>query len=42
MLRADGLVAFRRESQVLHYRIADPRAASILELLKQVYCGDIT
>ena len=42
MLRADGLVAFRRESQVLHYRISDPRAARILELLKQVYCGDIT
>ena len=42
MLRADGLVAFRRESQVLHYRISDPRAARILELLKQVSCGDIT
>jgi DNA-binding transcriptional ArsR family regulator len=42
MLRADGLVAFRRESQVLHYRISDPRAARILELLKQVYCGEIT
>ena len=42
MLRADGLVAFRRESQVLHYRLSDPRAARILELLKDVYCGDIT
>ena len=42
MLRADVLVAFRLESQVLHYRISDPLAARILELLKQVYCGDIT
>lgn len=42
MLRADGLVAFRRESQVLHYRLSDSRAARILELLKDVYCGDIT
>jgi ArsR family transcriptional regulator, virulence genes transcriptional regulator len=42
MLRADGLVAFRRESQVLHYRISDRRAARILELLKDVYCRDIT
>ena len=37
-LRADGLVAFRRESQVLHYRISDPRAARILKLLKTIYC----
>ncbi len=37
-LRADGLVAFRRESQVLHYRISDPRAARILRLLKAIYC----
>ena len=28
-MRADGLVAFRRESQTLHYRISDPRAARI-------------
>lgn len=37
-LRADGLVAFRRESQTLHYRISDPRAARILKLLKSIYC----
>lgn len=40
-LRYDGLVAFRRESQTLHYRIADPRAARILALLKKIYCGDM-
>ena len=40
-MRADGLVAFRRESQTLHYRISDPRAAQILNALKDIYCGDV-
>jgi ArsR family transcriptional regulator, virulence genes transcriptional regulator len=40
-LRADGLVSFRRESQTLHYRISDRRAAQILELLKELYCPEI-
>jgi|1186.fasta_scaffold1037070_1 ArsR family transcriptional regulator, virulence genes transcriptional regulator len=40
-LRHDGLVAYRRESQTLHYRIADPRAARVLALLKKIYCGDL-
>ena len=40
-LRHDGLVAFRRKSQTLHYRIADPRAARILALLNKIYCGDM-
>lgn len=38
-LRGDGLVAFRRTAQVLHYRIADERAASVIEVLKDTYCG---
>jgi DNA-binding transcriptional ArsR family regulator len=41
MLRTDGLVTFRRQSQMLHYRVADQRAARIVELLKDIYCGDI-
>jgi DNA-binding transcriptional ArsR family regulator len=41
-LRDDGLVTFRRESQTLHYRISDERAARILDLLKDIYCGDMT
>ncbi|HTY67327.1 MAG TPA: metalloregulator ArsR/SmtB family transcription factor [Alphaproteobacteria bacterium] len=41
-LRADGLVEFRRTSQVLHYRIVDGRAARIIELLKDLYCGTAT
>ncbi len=41
LLRDDGLVAFRRESQTLYYSVADPRAAQILKLLKNIYCGDL-
>ncbi|MGE3709901.1 MAG: ArsR/SmtB family transcription factor [Hyphomicrobiaceae bacterium] len=40
-LREDGLVAARRESQMMHYRIADPKAAKVLELLKDLFCPDI-
>ncbi|MGC2125213.1 MAG: metalloregulator ArsR/SmtB family transcription factor [Xanthobacteraceae bacterium] len=41
LLRADGLIAFRREAQTLYYRVSDPRAARILKLLKDIYCGDL-
>ena len=37
-LREDGLVAFRREAQTLHYRIADRRAVRLLTTLKQIFC----
>jgi ArsR family transcriptional regulator, virulence genes transcriptional regulator len=39
-LREDGLVATRRESQVLHYRIAEPRVRRLLEQLYAIYCAD--
>ena len=38
-LRADGLVATRREAQVLHYRIADPRVGRLLAALYEIYCA---
>lgn len=38
-LRAEGLVDFRRESQTLFYRVADPRAAQVLELLREIFCA---
>ncbi len=38
-LRADGLVATRRDAQVLHYRISDPRVGRLLEALYEIYCG---
>jgi DNA-binding transcriptional ArsR family regulator len=41
-LRADGLVEFRRTSQTLHYRVADQRALRLLQVLKEIYCGDLT
>jgi DNA-binding transcriptional ArsR family regulator len=40
-MRADGLIAFRRQSQTLYYRISDERAALILKALKDIYCGDM-
>jgi ArsR family transcriptional regulator, virulence genes transcriptional regulator len=40
-LRADGLVAFQRTSQTLHYRVADKRALQVLQVLKEIYCGDL-
>lgn len=40
-LRADGLVEFRRAAQTLHYRVADPRALRLLQVLKDIYCGDL-
>jgi ArsR family transcriptional regulator, virulence genes transcriptional regulator len=40
-LRADGLVEFRRTSQTLHYRVADQRALRLLQVLKEIYCGDL-
>lgn len=40
-LRAEGLVDYRRESQALFYRIADPRAAQVLALLQDIYCPEL-
>ena len=40
-LREDGLVEFRRESQTLYYRIADPRVTKLIRVLKKLYCEDI-
>ena len=37
-LRADGLVTTRRESQTIHYRLASPKAAQLLETLATIYC----
>lgn len=37
-LREEGLVTTRREAQAVHYRLADPRAARLLALLRDLYC----
>lgn len=39
-MRDEQLVAFRRESQALWYRIADPRIEALLASLYQLYCRD--
>ena len=37
-LRRDGLVLFRRESQTLHYRLADRRVMRLLGVLEEIFC----
>ncbi len=39
-MRDEGLVAFRRESQALWYRVAEPRVETLLATLYQLYCKD--
>ena len=38
-MRAEGLVATRREAQTIFYRLADPAAMRILETLCEIYRG---
>lgn len=40
-LRADGLVAFRRDAQTLHYRIADDAVLRVLAVLRDIYCPEL-
>jgi ArsR family transcriptional regulator len=37
-LREEGVVAYRRESQTLWYRIADARVEELLATLHRLYC----
>lgn len=37
-MRDEGLVTFRRESQTLWYRIADPRIQQLFATLHNLYC----
>jgi len=37
-LREDGLVATRKEAQAVFYRLADPKVARLLALLRELYC----
>ena len=40
-LREQGLVAFRRDAQTLHYRLADPKAGQVLDLLRDLFCPEL-
>ena len=37
-MRDEGIVAFRRESQTLWYRVADSRTEELLGHLQKLYC----
>jgi DNA-binding transcriptional ArsR family regulator len=38
-LRQAGIVATRREGQVIHYRLNSPAVSGILEALYRIYCN---
>ena len=38
VLENAGLVATRKEAQAVFYRLADPKAARVLALLRDLYC----
>ncbi len=37
-LRTEGLVAFRRDGQSIHYKLADNQVERLLSALKEIYC----
>ena len=40
-MRDEGLITFRRESQTLWYRIADPRIEELFATLHRLYCRPV-
>ncbi len=40
-LRDEGLVATRRQSQTIHYRVADLKAVQLLTLLHDLFCPEL-
>ena len=38
-MRAEGLVATRRDAQTIYYRVADPAAVKVLDTLRAIYRG---
>ena len=41
ILRAEGLVGTRRESQTIYYSISDPAALRVIETLASIYCPEM-
>jgi DNA-binding transcriptional ArsR family regulator len=39
VLRTSGLVATRRESQEIHYRLVESPALGVMDALHEAYCG---
>jgi len=40
-LREEGLVATRKESQTVFYRVCDPKAEQLLALLHDLFCPEL-
>jgi len=40
-LREEGLVETRRQSQMIYYRVSDPKAAQLLTLLHDLFCPEL-
>ena len=40
-MRAEGLVATRRAAQTIYYRMADPAAVQVVDLLCTLYGGEV-
>lgn len=38
-LRADGMVTARRDGKTIYYSIRDPKAAAMMELVYEMFCG---
>lgn len=41
VLRAQDLVATRREAQTIHYRLSDPAVRQVIETLMKIYCPEM-
>nr|WP_033314860.1 metalloregulator ArsR/SmtB family transcription factor [Robiginitomaculum antarcticum] len=41
VLRDQGLVATRRESQIIYYSVSDPAALTIMKTLASIYCPEM-
>jgi ArsR family transcriptional regulator, virulence genes transcriptional regulator len=41
-LREQRLVTFRREAQTLYYRVSDRKAEQLLELLRDLFCPELS
>lgn len=40
-LKAEGLVASRRDAQTIYYRLSDPTVTKIIEVLADKFCSDL-
>jgi ArsR family transcriptional regulator len=41
LLRAQGIVATRKEGVSVHYRLADPRVSALMGSMRDIFCPDV-